>query len=280
MFVISLFIYNNYFWNVFAPYFTQKRLNSKYSQTPLSNKKCINLYLYMHSNRESGVCKMASYTLSLQCKCSVKVIFDRVCSVAITLKFQDVCLSNRRFSIRKTWSDIDSDENVSALATLGLRYIVYLPWKTRLPTLMMSRTWKQTNVLTWSVCVCVYVFVCFNLYDIKSVRNLITDSGEAFNKKKKKKKSTRLRPYSIFWCGGQTNNFFLALRGYYTRNLKLACFVCHLKIINTFFEKNKIIIQGTTKWHWNSNRPSDSYVMSQNGQNIVLINNSRTAWPT
>ena len=33
---------------------------------------------------------------------------------------------------------------------------------------------------------CVFVFVCFNLYDIKSVRNLITDSGEAFNKKKKK----------------------------------------------------------------------------------------------
>ena len=79
---------------------------------------------------------MASYTLSLQCKRGVKVIFDHVCSVAITLKLRDVCSSNldEEFHLKCTkvasekhglWSDIDSDENVSALATLGLRYIVF-----------------------------------------------------------------------------------------------------------------------------------------------------------
>ena len=51
------------------------------------------------------------------------------------------------------------------------------------------------------------------------------------------------------------------LRGYYTPNLKLACFVCYLKIINTFFLKNNVcilkqIVQGTQKWHWNFSRPS------------------------
>ena len=38
-------------------------------------------------------------------------------------------------------------------------------------------------------------------------------------------------------------------------NLKLACFVCYLKIINTFWENDKCIlkqiVQGTQKWHWN-----------------------------
>ena len=79
---------------------------------------------------------MASYTLSLQCKRGVKVIFDRVCSVAIMLKLRDVYSSNldEEFYLRCTKvasekhglrSDIDSDENVSALAALGLRYIVF-----------------------------------------------------------------------------------------------------------------------------------------------------------
>ena len=53
-----------------------------------------------------------------------------------------------------------------------------------------------------------------------------------------------------------------SLRGYCTPNLKLACFVCYLKIINTFFVcvKNNIcilkkIVQGTQKWHCNFSGP-------------------------
>ena len=41
------------------------------------------------------------------------------------------------------------------------------------------------------------------------------------------------------------------LRGYYTPNLKLACFVCYLKINNTFLKNNvcvvKQFVQVTTK---------------------------------
>ena len=43
------------------------------------------------------------------------------------------------------------------------------------------------------------------------------------------------------------------LRGYCTPNLKLACFVCYLKMINLFFLKKvcilKKIVQGTQKWY-------------------------------
>ena len=73
-------------------------------------------------------------------------------------------------------------------------------------------------------------------------------------------------------------------RGNCTPNQKLAGFVFYLKIINTFLKNNicilKQIIQATQKWHWNFSRPSSSKVMDQSSQNIVFINNSRTAWPT
>ena len=43
-------------------------------------------------------------------------------------------------------------------------------------------------------------------------------------------------------------------------NLKLACFVYYLQIINTFFFKNNVCIkseiaQGTQKWHWHFSQP-------------------------
>ena len=69
------------------------------------------------------------------------------------------------------------------------------------------------------------------------------------------------------------NSFWLPPRGYYTPNLKWTCFVCYLKIINTF-------VPVTQKWHWNFSRQSCFWVMDHNSQNIVLINNSRTAWST
>ena len=85
-------------------------------------------------------CKMAAYTLSIHAKLGVKVIFDRVCSVATTSKLRDVCFSNldhvdgelqlqhTKVASEKTgpWSDIDSDEAVSTLADLGLRYVMYV----------------------------------------------------------------------------------------------------------------------------------------------------------
>ena len=40
------------------------------------------------------------------------------------------------------------------------------------------------------------------------------------------------------------------------------------------------IVQETQKWHWTFSRPSSSWVIDQNMQNIVLINNSRTALST
>ena len=70
------------------------------------------------------------------------------------------------------------------------------------------------------------------------------------------------------------------LKGYCTPNQKLACFVCYLKIINTFLKNNiciwKQIAQGTQ----NRIEILIGEVMDQNSQNIVLIKNSRTAWPT
>ena len=37
------------------------------------------------------------------------------------------------------------------------------------------------------------------------------------------------------------------LRGYYIPNLKVACFVCYLKIINPFFLKNNVCILNISK---------------------------------
>ena len=65
-----------------------------------------------------------------------------------------------------------------------------------------------------------------------------------------------------------------------------ACFVCYLKIFNTFFffENDRIILMqiiwGTQigiKIYWWAERFS---VIDQNMFNFVLINNSRTIWPT
>ena len=50
-----------------------------------------------------------------------------------------------------------------------------------------------------------------------------------------------------------------------------------------FFEKHGIlkkIVWETQKLHWNFSTPHSSWVMGQNVQNIVLISNSRTPWPT
>ena len=77
--------------------------------------------------------------------------------------------------------------------------------------------------------------------------------------------------------------FEQAVRGYCTPNLKLACFVLYLKIINTFLTNNaciKKIVQETQKWYWSFSRPSGYKVMDQNSRIKVLINNARIAWPT
>ena len=42
-------------------------------------------------------------------------------------------------------------------------------------------------------------------------------------------------------------NVLTSLRGYCTPNLKLACFVCYLKIINPFFEKWCILLKWNSK---------------------------------
>ena len=48
-------------------------------------------------------------------------------------------------------------------------------------------------------------------------------------------------------------SFAVPLRGLCTHNLQLTCFVCYLKIINTFLKNNthilKQIVQGIQKWH-------------------------------
>ena len=48
------------------------------------------------------------------------------------------------------------------------------------------------------------------------------------------------------------------LRGHYTLKLKLACFVCYLKFINTlkYICNLQQIVKGTQKWHWNFSSPS------------------------
>ena len=41
--------------------------------------------------------------------------------------------------------------------------------------------------------------------------------------------------FAIFMLQAASERIQILLRGYYTPNLKLACFVCYLKIIHTFF---------------------------------------------
>ena len=42
----------------------------------------------------------------------------------------------------------------------------------------------------------------------------------------------------------------------------------------------KAIVQGTQNDNGNFSRPYGFEVMDQNSENVVLINNSRTPWPT
>ena len=53
---------------------------------------------------------------------------------------------------------------------------------------------------------------------------------------------------------------------------------------HSFWQNNvcilKQIFQRAQKWYWNFRRPSTSQVIDQNSQNVVVINNSRTALPT
>ena len=66
-------------------------------------------------------------------------------------------------------------------------------------------------------------------------------------------------PASLGW--GTCNKIQIkALRGNCTPNQKLACFVCYLKIINTFLKNDiciwKQIVKGSQKWPWNFSWPS------------------------
>ena len=62
-------------------------------------------------------------------------------------------------------------------------------------------------------------------------------------------------------------------------NQKLAYFVLDTLLKNDICIL-KQIVQGTQKGHWNFSRLSGFKVMDKYSQNIVLINNSRIAWPT
>ena len=67
------------------------------------------------------------------------------------------------------------------------------------------------------------------------------------------------------------------------RRLKLACFVCYLKILNTSWKKNNANSPRNSNNHGVENLVGHArgiYVMNQNSKIIVLINNSKTAWPT
>ena len=75
------------------------------------------------------------------------------------------------------------------------------------------------------------------------------------------------------------NTKITALWGYYTPNLELTMF-CAPTPNNQQFLHLQQIVQVTQKWHWNLSRPSGFQVMDQNIQNIVMINNSKTARPT
>ena len=74
---------------------------------------------------------------------------------------------------------------------------------------------------------------------------------------------------------------FLHIKGYCTSYQKLACFVLYLKIINTFLKKNthhklfKEFKNGIETLVGQA-----VFKIYRNSQNVVLINNSRTTWPT
>ena len=64
-----------------------------------------------------------------------------------------------------------------------------------------------------------------------------------------------------------------------TPNLKLACFVCYLKIITTF-KKNVCVLKQLFKELKNGIKTGQNIQTSIHSQNIVLINNSIIIWPT
>ena len=71
------------------------------------------------------------------------------------------------------------------------------------------------------------------------------------------------------------------LRGYYTHNLILTCFVCYVKIIKIILKKNVCILKNKlSKELKNGSEILVGQAMDQNSQNIVLIYNSRTSWVT
>ena len=63
---------------------------------------------------------------------------------------------------------------------------------------------------------------------------------------------------SIEWVTVRSGPTDFVLRGYCTSYLKLACFVLHLKIINTFMKNNKWILQKIVQGTQNLTRPSGS----------------------
>ena len=72
-----------------------------------------------------------------------------------------------------------------------------------------------------------------------------------------------------------------ASRGYNTPKLKSACFVCYLKILNTSWKKkNNTNCPRNSNNHGVENLVGHASGMNQNSKIIVLINNSKTAWPT
>ena len=56
----------------------------------------------------------------------------------------------------------------------------------------------------------------------------------------------------------------------------LFCFKINIDIATW----SKLSVRETQKWHKNFNWPCGSWVIDQNMRNVVLINNSRTSWPT
>ena len=67
------------------------------------------------------------------------------------------------------------------------------------------------------------------------------------------------------------------------QNQNWECFVCNLKLINTFLKNGKSIVKKiiwkTQKWHPNFSRPIGLCVIDQKQNFACLINNSRTNWP-
>ena len=81
-----------------------------------------------------------------------------------------------------------------------------------------------------------------------------------------------------------TSTLLVYFRGKGTPNQNLVCCVHYFKIINIVLKSTtcilKQIVWGTKKWHQIFNRLCVSWDIDQNMQNIVMIDNPRTTWPT